>query len=216
MSNIKQATDALHKAFNYLNRDFFNNELPPVALTIQSKGKRMAYGWYTLYTAWEDKKKNIQMNEINLSAEFLNLPYNDMMDTILHEMVHHYCFTNKKKDTSRGGTFHNKTFKLESENHGFYYDAPADKKYGWTFSKLKPETIEIISKYDIDRSAFSIARIQLAAKESKKPKSFKWVCPECQDTIRSTKEDVIVICGKHFKRTKFILENGEGEENESE
>lgn len=196
MSNIQNAVTALHKAYNYLNKALFAGELPPVALTIQTRGKRLANGWFTYDPIWQDKKQKIQMHEINISAESLNRPYQEIMRTLLHEMVHLYCHQNGIKETSRNGTFHNKRFKDECEKHGLYYDEPADKKYGWAFPKLTPDTVILIEGFDIDRKSFLIARVdETPSKATKKANSFKWVCPSCEDTVRSTKADVKLVCG---------------------
>jgi hypothetical protein len=197
MSTIEQATKELHKAFNMLNKEFFGGSLPMVALTIQTKGKRLALGWFSVEKIWTGE--GIEMHELNISAETLNRPYEEIMRTLLHEMVHLYCAVQERpiKDTSRGGTFHNKNFKEAAEKHGFFYDEPADARYGWAFPKLTPETIKLINngfKFQINKAAFKIARLEPDS-SSKKTNSFKWVCPNCEAKVRSTKEEVKLVCG---------------------
>jgi rubrerythrin len=206
MSNIQMASEELHVAFQHLNKHFFNNQLPEPAITIQSGGKRRSMGWCSSNEIWSDNEGTIQKYEINISAEYLNLEFYETMDTLLHEMVHLYCSVNGIKDASRGGTYHNKRFKAECEQRGFYYpDLQPDKKYGWAFPKLTEEAKKILDTFNLNKDAFRIARMtygkieqpeesENAAEEMKKSNSIKWICEECNMTVRSTKV-VHIICG---------------------
>ena len=40
--NLAMVIKELHKAFDCFNKEFYNNELPKVIITIQSRGKRNA------------------------------------------------------------------------------------------------------------------------------------------------------------------------------
>lgn len=216
MSNIQAATNELHRAFELLNKSFFDGKLPEPAITIQSSGKRLSMGWCTTKEVWRDQEDKIRKYELNISAEYLNIELMETMDTMLHEMVHLYNLVHGVQDCSRGGTYHNNRFKSESERRGFYY--PENKphpKYGWSFSRLTEETKEKILRLGINHSAFQIARkttplpdvtpIQDESSSSnagntvspgtKKSNSYKWTCPACHLIVRSTKEKVNIICG---------------------
>lgn len=110
MSSIKVATDELHIAFELLNKTFFNDELPNLAITIQTSGKRKSMGWCTTKEVWGDRDGKIKLYEINIAAEFLDLDFFETMDTLLHEMVHLYNITHDIQDCSRGGNYHNKMY----------------------------------------------------------------------------------------------------------
>ncbi|MEK5109798.1 SprT-like domain-containing protein [Cytobacillus sp. FSL K6-0129] len=207
MSNIKIATDELHNAFELLNKTFFDNGLPNLAITIQSSGKRNSMGWCTTKEVWGDRDGRIKLYEINIAAEFLDLDFYETMDTLMHEMVHLYNIIHTVRDCSRGGTYHNKKFKAEAERRGFYFESDKpDKKYGWYNPRLTEETKQLISTLDINKSAFLIARRGMElhrneeegnkAEEQKeeRKKSYKWVCPGCDLIVRSTKLDVSLKC----------------------
>jgi hypothetical protein len=194
-NNLQPAISELHKAFDLLNEKYYEGALPQVVIAVQAKGKSNAYGWFTVGKVWETAEG--PKHEVTITAEFLNRDYIDIMRTLHHEMIHLYCHTNEIQDTSRGGTYHNKRFKAESEARGFYYEEKSpDKKYGWSFSSLTPETIEEIEKMDINKEAFTLARLDLAAGAKKKKKSniVKWKCG-CDVIIRSSKPEINVICG---------------------
>lgn len=206
---ISAATHELHKLFNCLNKHFFAGELPMVALTIQTRGKRLAYGWFTVGKVWT--ADNVEMHEINIAAETLDRSYEEIVRTLLHEMVHLHCSEKGIKDTSRNGTFHNKKFKEECEKHGMFYDEPADKKYGWAFPRLSWETIKLVNNkfhFQINKEVFVLARSSETGSdgEEKKSNSYKWVCPECQAKVRSTKPEVKIVCGEcsDFESLKIV------------
>lgn len=82
-----------------MNKEYFENVLPTCIITIQTSPK--AYGHFTLYEAWGDKMKR-GYHEINIGAESLDRPVANTIATLIHEMVHFYCFENGIKDVSRG------------------------------------------------------------------------------------------------------------------
>lgn len=193
MPTIQDATIELHRCFHLLNEHFYGGLLTEPAITIQSKGKRNALGWFTLDEIWQNENGSIRKFEINLSAEHLNRGTTEIMQTLLHEMVHLHCRVNGIKDSSRGGTYHNKRFKEASESHGFFYDEAPHPTHGWTFSKLTPETVELFNSFRFDESAFGIARFD-PKKTLKARNSFKLVCYECGLILRATKPGIRVLC----------------------
>ncbi|MEK6190597.1 MAG: SprT-like domain-containing protein [Carnobacterium alterfunditum] len=210
-SNIKLMTDELHKAFEIVNRKFYNNELPMPAITIQSSGKRtLAMGWCTSSPIWGDKQGEQRMYEINLSAEYIDVSFIETMDTLMHEMVHLYNLIKGIQDVSRNGTYHNKKFKEQALKSGFIHPADKpDKKYGYSFVKLSPTTIAILNELDINQSVFSIGRKtndyfqnltdgknnDESDEVKSKTKGFRWICPNCNMILRSSKPNLNIICG---------------------
>lgn len=194
--NLSNTIKELHRLYKYINDYKFGGSLPEVIITIQSKGKTNALGWFSVGKVWEHGEE--RKHEINISAESINRGYLEVARTLWHEMIHLYCAENDIKDVSRGNTYHNKRFKQVSEQYGFYYseDAYSDK-YGWSFSKLTDESIQFLEKHDIDEEIFNINRMDLSKGEDgekrKKSNSIKWVCG-CGNIVRSTKEDLRIIC----------------------
>lgn len=189
-----------------MNYRFFDGALPDCAITVQSSGHRkVSMGWCTTKEVWGDKEGKIKLYEINISAEFLDDDFFETMDTLMHEMVHLYNIVHDVKDCSRNNTYHNKHFKNRAIKSGFFYpDSNPDKRYGWSFAKLSPETKEIIRSLAIDQTVFSISRkgamfFDSLSSDSKNevpevaadPKSYKWVCPSCVVIVRSKKRILI-------------------------
>lgn len=205
--NLSNTIKELHRLYAYINNNKFDGQLPEVILTVQSKGKTNAYGWFSVNKVWEHGQD--RKHEINISAESINRGYIEVARTLWHEMIHLYCAENDIKDCSRGGTYHNKRFKQVSEQYGFYYpdDAYSDK-YGWSFSRLTDESIEFLERHNIDGDIFAINRIDLTVgkdgeEKKKKTNSIKWVCG-CGNIVRSTKENLRIICADC--ETMFMIE----------
>ena len=109
LTTYNRAAAYLNTIFDLLNARYFEGALSRPIITIQSTPK--AYGHYTLYDAWSvDGDKG--MREINIGAGTLSRPIENVVATLLHEMVHYWNDTNGIKDASRGNTYHNKNFKV--------------------------------------------------------------------------------------------------------
>ena len=191
--NIQDSTNELHRFFGLFNDHFFANKLPEPAITIQTKGKRKCFGWCSLEERWKNKDESIKKYEINLTAEDLNRESSEIVETLLHEMLHLYASVNGIKDCSRGGNFHNKRFKEIAEEFGFHYREPADKKYGWAFPVLNSDTIELIRCWDMVEKSFEIARY-IPEKAKKKSNTYKLECPVCGIKLRASKAGIAVLC----------------------
>lgn len=198
----------LEKLFNKLNADFFSGELETPVITIQSTPR--AYGHYSTYDAWNVKGEG--RREINIGAGTLDRPIEYTAATMLHEMCHMYNDTVLHvQDCSRGGTYHNKQFKLTAEAHGLI--CSKSDRYGWsnTSAEISDTLIEWIlnnniQEIQLNRNESSGIRISGGSKtangtdgmgDSEKPKakgSRKYICPCCGTIIRATRE-VNVICG---------------------
>ena len=98
----------LEHLFDIFNDHFFEGTLKPSVIIASTSGRKNAFGWCTTWKAWTaNNKKDIHslsptpeeleiLNEqdgyyeINLCAEYLNRPFDEVCGTLLHEMVHLY------------------------------------------------------------------------------------------------------------------------------
>lgn len=193
-TNIQPAIQTLHKAFDMANKVFLNNELPQVVITIQSRGKSNSLGWFTINPAWSNGTD--ELHEINLSPENFTREPIEIIQTLMHEMIHLHCSVKGIKDTSRGYTYHNKRFLQEAEAHGFEYlhESP-DAKIGYSQITLTQSSKNLIKCWNLNKSAFTISRKEFGAGEKAKKKSniIKWVCG-CGVIVRSSKPDINIAC----------------------
>lgn len=185
---ISEITSFLENAFDALNEKYFNGELPRVIITVQSSNKGVL-GHFTPWDSW--KEENTGYKEINISAENLARPIENVIATLQHENTHFYCNLNNIKDTSRGGVYHNRRFKTEAEKRGLIIDY--DKRIGFSLTTPSPELIEFIkeqgwSDIDLSRNSEDLLSFGGGSGRTTKPSSTrKYICPCCHNSVRATK-----------------------------
>lgn len=187
-------TKRLEDAYRVLNREYFHGELPMVMITIQSSLK--AYGHCTTKKIWASG--NERYYELNLSAEYLSRPIENVLATLAHEMVHIYCMEADIKDTSNNGRYHNKRFKTEAEVRGLKISyAPT---IGWSVTEPTEEFIRNLKAWGLYDACenYRLGAMQTDSSggisRPRKPSSTrKYYCPVCGNSVRATK-DVNILC----------------------
>lgn len=193
---MNKAINVLHDAFDAINEKYYDGILEPCIITIQSNGKnKNSMGHCTVQKVWKEKEGDNSKIEINIAAEFLSRPVLDIMCTLNHEMVHHFCASNDIKDTSNNFVYHNKKFRDQAEARGL--SISEQKTIGWSITTAKPEFEEFIKSLNIDENAFSMYRVSVSNKIEKKKKPRKpkieWTC-SCGTIIKSKKDDLKIKC----------------------
>ena len=199
---LKSYQEMLEYAFDVLNEVYFNSELPPIVITLQSSPR--TNGHYTVGEEW--RVDNDRLHEINISVEHIDRPVENVIATLCHELTHYYCALNGIQDTSQYGRYHNKNFKIEAEKRGL--SISYHQGIGWSVTEPTPEFVDVLKRYgiekpiDINRDGCigAGAMIGIAGTGGatggdgglavKKPKcsTRKYVCPSCGNSFRATKE----------------------------
>lgn len=194
-TSYQKATTELNSHFHKLDVMLFNSELTSsmrkTIVTIQTKGKHSAYGWCTSREAWLDEEGT--SFEVNLSAEYLNRPLKEILETLIHEMVHLKNSLDGIQDTSRKGTYHNKRFKSLAESVGLVVEE--SEKHGYAHTSLSENLEESLSdNFDL-RNTIQLARqMPTKGKPAKKVKSYTYQCPECGQAFKTAKTGLHVMC----------------------
>jgi len=138
-----QAVDLLGKAFVFFNEKLAAGQLDvtPV-ITIQSKGRRSAYGWF-----WDCTWKNgdeAARPEINIAAEHLSRSARNIFETLIHEMAH---MINAKKGIKDCNTaqYHNKRFKITAEEIGLTVEKMG--AYGYAKTALGERAMAVVDEF---------------------------------------------------------------------
>lgn len=199
-ATIRPVIERLEQVFDTFNNQFYNNELERPVITVAQDTTSGAYGWFTTWRAWQEEGTE-GYYEINICAESLDRPFHQTVGTLLHEMAHLYARMNNIKDTSRGGTYHNKRFKEIAEAHGLIIENT--QKNGWTKTSLTPATHEFVTNMNFE--GFSLRRMSPdKASSAKKSSSKKYVCPHCGQSVRATKE-IKILCGECSTEEELVL-----------
>lgn len=176
-TSLKPVIEKLESLFSSFNQKFYNGELQNPVITVSPDTTKGAYGWCTSWKAWSnldpdskttdisqmskadlDAMQNEGFYEINICAEHLARPFEQVAETLLHEMVHLYNLQIGVQDTSRNGTYHNKKFKEAAEQHGL--DVGKDPKYGWTITTLDEDARAFVDS--LQDKKFELHRKQMA------------------------------------------------------
>lgn len=197
-NSLKPVIEKLERLFSILNDRFYNGELQKPIITVSPDTTKGAYGWCTSWKAWskakdenEEAKEDDGYYEINICAEYLSRPFEQIAETLLHEMVHLWNLQQGVQDTSRSGTYHNKKFKETAEQHGLTCEASG--KYGYSSTKLNEDAATFINQYQEKKFELFRKPVPKIKGSSKSQSSRKYVCPGCGCIIRATKE-VHVMC----------------------
>lgn len=196
--SLGEVISKLENLFSVFNEHFYEGQLEkPVIMVSPDITSCGAFGWCTSWKAWKESDQAAEdegFYEINLTAEYLKRPFDEICETLLHEMVHLFNLYADVQDTSRSGTYHNKRFKDEAEKRGLVITK--SPKYGWALTSLNEEGKQMIGQLDADQFGFFRQPIPptLKKKKGQGSSSRKYVCPGCGCIIRATKE-VHVVCG---------------------
>ena len=128
----------LEKIFRTFNEHYFGNQLEEPIITIQSTPR--AYGHVTVGKTWIRGQEN--RHELNIGAGTLNRDIENVVATMLHEMVHLYNMAVGVQDTSRGGAYHNKRFKAAAEARDLLISY--DPRIGWSITEPTDKLLEFI------------------------------------------------------------------------
>lgn len=205
---LKSMQEVLELGFDVLNEVYFEGKLPPIVITIMSSPR--SNGHFTIGREWRVNEEHF--NEINISAEHLDRPIENVMATLCHEMVHYYCQISGIADTSQNNRYHNKNFKREAEARGLLIGY--EKYIGYSVTKPGEDFIKLIrargieKPIDINRDGEHINPAGLIGGSSggdsdstmvtklppkAKSSTRKYQCPCCKNSFRATKE-INVLC----------------------
>ncbi len=214
MTEYNRVSGYLNKIFNALNATYFASALSKPVITIQSTPR--AYGHVTCSKVWESEGEH--RHELNIGAGTLTRSIEDIVATMLHEMVHLYCMQNDIKDTSRGNAYHNKKFKEEAEKRDLHIEH--HDKYGWTLTTPTDRLMEWCIENDLEEikvtrhDGFDFITPPAGDKDKNgtptptatptRPSSTrKLVCPCCGSSVRATRK-VSLICGHCYQQKNEI------------
>ena len=158
MNTIRPAIEELERAFRELS-PVFKREMPLPVITIQSKGRKNALGWFAQGQMVEHNGK---LPEINICAEHLARSPEDIAEVLLHEMVHYADALDGIPDCTVR-QYHNLNFKNRCDEIGLVCRKTHAR--GWSDTSLSPDLEEKVAKVGINPDAFSLFRAGVKQKK---------------------------------------------------
>lgn len=213
MNSIRPIIEALEVAHAHFNGALFGGRLKtsPV-ITVQTKGRKNALGWY-----WSGRWVNGSGHpaELNMSAEDLKRPADQVLETLVHEMVHQAADEAGIKDTSRNGAYHNKKFRELAEKAGLCVPAEPDKRHGFAFTSLGPVGMRARVQVESIRSKIEpvlvLARALVPTKPSK-GRMLLFMC-SCGFKIRCGRSELDARC--NGCDSDFVLQGANQDQDEN-
>lgn len=182
----------LGKLYDYVNTELFGGELVKPVITVQTDERNKTNGWWSHGKVWRESPEDEGEHELNMTAQQLNRPINEVAATLIHEMCHQYATIHEMKDTSRSGNYHNKLFKKIAETHGLNVECVP--KIGWSHTTLTDETAAKIAAFTAENPPTVIYRLSIMKSQiTKNTSTRKYVCPVCGQSVRATKR-VNIMC----------------------
>ena len=199
MMETAKMIEELTKAFHKANEELWDNSLPTPMIIVSRKAKKHELGFITVSKVWHktdlalEEGEDVEAEaryEINISAECLQRPAEEIIGILIHEMVHLYNLVNEIKDTSMGQV-HNKAFKREAERVGL--EVSKGKGVGFGITMPGADLCDKIASWEIDGSVFSYVRMEEPEKEAPAKKSkYKYTNPEDAKMKFTCKYDLMV------------------------
>ena len=204
LTSYNRVTQYLNKVFKLINSEYCDNELERPTITIQSTVG--AYGHVTTSKVWKTESGKASY-ELNIGADYLDRPIENIVATLIHEGCHLYAMQNGIKDTSNRGVYHNKRFKALAEDRGLIIEKHS--RYGWTITTPSEATINFCIDNDLQEvlitrhTGITFTGVGTGKNGNgtpvkptapKKGNSIKWICPCCGAIVRSTKI-LNIVCG---------------------
>jgi len=189
IDTMSSAVKELEKLYDILNVEYFDGKLTRPIITVMASAKQGLFGYYMPRKVWQTDEE--RLSELNITAETVGGDVYELVDTMLHEMVHQYNDVNGIKDCSRGGTYHNKKFKESAERVGLIVEC--DKKSGFHLTSLSPANIEFVNVKKIQRISINRDFVGKLTGGSSKSSTRKYYCPMCDMSVRATKK-VAIMC----------------------
>lgn len=205
IDKMSRLTGELEKMFRLLNQDFFNNELPTPIITVIPTPR--AYAHYVPFDIWS--AKDGKKREINIASGTLDRPLENIIASLVHEMVHMYNdVVLNISDTSRGGTYHNKHFAKQAEQrglivtrsdkYGYAHTAPSDRLLEWVLEHDELKEVEMCRANPATKAVIigthtgnnGLTPITVTSSGHHR----KYICPCCGNSCRATKK-INLICG---------------------
>ena len=217
LTKMSRTIGAIEKIARIASTELFEKRLgKPIQdmpiFTVNNR-HRNAWGYTSVARVWNVDGET--KREIGITARLLTADIEEIVDTIIHELVHIYALENGIQDVSRGGYYHNKEFKRLAETVGL--KCVDCGSAGWNTTPKENEfIIDFICEHNIEEFLMcsdEMSRVpqmptqtntstasQTATTSGTRKNSWKHTCPKCGAIARTGKPSIVLVCGNCMER----------------
>lgn len=203
----------LSEAHAQLNDELFKGKLNKIKISVE-RPKRSDSNKRAFFQAGGNMYGE-DTSIITIVTTSLDGDYFAILSTLVHEMIHQYCFENEIQDGYSTNLRHNKNFRDVAEHIGWrYYSGRLvgqqlkiqRKRHGYAHADLyKDEYKDTINNLSIDRKLIENFIHDDSKANAVDKKVFNvYQCPKCLITVRNQKEIRLMCmdCNKELKQIK--------------
>lgn len=191
-----QQFQALQDAYDYFNRELFNDELPPALIMLHRKRGARGYYWAEQYRHAETQQA---LDEIALVPDTLDRGDLDVMSTLVHEMAHHWQqhFGKPSRTGYHNKEWANKMLELGLTPHALVGGQLSDKTTGQKCTHTidaDGDFLAAAERFLKDRQVIQWIGAPLMPAESKAKNKVAYECP-CGNKVWG-KPNMDIVCGE--------------------
>lgn len=153
LKEYHHAQTVLTSAYDHFNQVFAEGKLKNALITVQSVGRKRAYGWFA-NKAWHDSA-GVSYHEINIGAEHFKRSNEEILETLLHECVHLWNHQHGIDDCTPT-QYHKKSFKEACKRFGLTCEKMG--RFGYAKTGLDIGGKKAIEDLKLDPDVFNIFR----------------------------------------------------------
>lgn len=185
-------------------------------IVINSPGRRKNVLGHLAPKRWHNGAAKGEVNELSVVSEYLGRGAYAVIETLLHEMVHHFNACNDIKDVS-GNQYHNKAFLRLATTAGLKVERMDTPKRGWAHTSYTPELQKAVLKKVFKTNAkvkewdriFKLCHAGFPKKDKAPTKMKKWTCGcRPKPVILRAAVQINVTCNeceKKFRKDKEVV-----------
>lgn len=197
IESLRPALAEIERFIEWMNGDM---TITAKVVPVISKGYKKNAAACFSESAWATREGE-EVHELMLAAEGLKREPTEILESVVHEMVHLFAHTRGIKDCATSGR-HNKRFQTLAKDYGLVCEKVEGRGFAQTsLGNVLAERIKKEFKPDV--AAFNLFRLIPPVKEKKKSVSIKWMC-KCEKPyiIRSNVEVSATcnICNNFFEK----------------
>lgn len=177
----------VEKIVRALNGTFFEGEIVAPDITVDTYTTDAILTRTPVETTDVGEKYGLKLNR-----DLLRRPIDEVVEVLLHQLIHLWCRQNNISDSSRNGNYHNKNFATIATEKGLV--VVPEKSRGWVIIGITDELLDFVASQGWPEHILPPLEPSVEAEEpKKKSRSHKLECACCGAVAHASKE-IHILC----------------------